>query len=139
MPDEIAGDSEEYRELQRLAARNRGLLNSGGDREREIERLRKRLGPRKSETIDLVVMGIAEAMKPVVAEIKSLRARVAELEKRPSLEYCGVWSAGNLYGKGNIAPHHGSAWHCNFETSGEPGKGGADWTLMVKRGKDSPR
>ena len=81
-------------------------------------------------------IALTAALVTMYAEMIRLHERIAEMEKQTTLEYCGVWGAGNLYGKGNICTHHGSAWHANYETSGEPGKHD-DWTLMVKRGRDA--
>ena len=125
------------RDADLIAERNeawrRGLAQgaNGADIDAaQVAALRKRVGNDRARTISLIATCIAEVTKPLLA-------RIAALEARPTLEYCGVWGPDNLYGKGNICTHHGSAWHCNYETSGEPGKGGDDWTLMVKRGRDA--
>jgi hypothetical protein len=141
VPDEFTTDSPAYRELQRIAARNRELLTRANGVDRERAALVQRLGPDRVRQIRLVEIAVVETIKPLLepllAEIKRLRERIVELEKRPRLEYCGVWAAGNVYGKGCIVTHGGSAWHCNHqETSDEPGKSDA-FTLMVKRGKDA--
>ena len=96
----------------------------------EVARLRKRLGPERARTISLLATLVADAVRP-------LHQRIAQLEARPQLEYCGTYAASNVYARGNICTHHGSCWHCNHqETSDEPGRSDA-WSLMVKRGRDA--
>lgn len=58
----------------------------------------------------------------------------------PGLRYRGVWVEGKTYGVGDMATWAGSCWHCNAdETTGKPGDGAKDWTLMVKAGRDVGR
>ena len=49
---------------------------------------------------------------------KALEDRVKELEQRPSVEYRGVWSAGQQYKRGNMVTHKGSVWHAEIESTG---------------------
>jgi hypothetical protein len=71
------------------------------------------------------------------AECDALRKRIEELEARPTVKYCGVWSPDEQYVEGNLATHRGSVWHCNRATRAVPGDGSGDWVLCVKRGKDA--
>jgi hypothetical protein len=74
-------------------------------------------------------------------EIERLRARVGDLldrienlEKRPQMRYCGVWTGGQAYLPGETVTFKGSLWHCNAATTARPP--GPDWTLCVKSGRD---
>ncbi len=70
------------------------------------------------------------------AEMTALRSRIAELESRPALGYCGVWKAGEKYGRGDFVTADGSLWHCNSDgTKSKPGTD-STWTMAVKRGQD---
>ena len=51
------------------------------------------------------------------------------------VKFAGVWKRGEAYSKGSFATHQGSGWHCNADTTAEPGTS-PDWTLAVKRGRD---
>ena len=51
------------------------------------------------------------------------------------MKFVGVWKRGQAYSKGAFATHQGSGWHCNADTTAEPGTS-ADWTLSIKRGRD---
>ncbi len=156
MPNGFSVHSAEYRALQERAAHNRELLmrdaNGSGD-PREAARLRvaeralsQLMKDAKAAATDGHVavrfsraknVGITVVMVKMFAEMLKLYERVVELEKKPTLEYCGGWGPDNLYTRGNVVTHQGSCWHCNYEeTSDEPGKGEA-FTLMVKRGKDA--
>jgi hypothetical protein len=52
------------------------------------------------------------------------------------LVYRGVFLAGDAYAPGDLVTWAGSAWHCKAATTSKPGEAAADWTLMVKRGRD---
>lgn len=90
-------------------------------------------------------------------DIGGLRERAAVLETRPQLpgppgpagqdgapgkdgapglEYCGVFSEGQVYERGQMVTWAGAMWHCNEATLTKPGDGSKAWTLMVKKGKD---
>lgn len=77
----------------------------------------------------------ADALKQRDAIIKTLEARIAELESRPALKYMGVYRADKIYLAGNFCTYGGSLWHCNAATSDVPGQGD-NWTLAAKRGND---
>lgn len=69
--------------------------------------------------------------------VKALEARVAVLEVRPTLEYKGIWQAGEFYQLGNAVTKDGSVWISRLNnTRGEPGKDPTSWQLAVKRGRD---
>jgi hypothetical protein len=55
-----------------------------------------------------------------------------------SLRYCGTWLKGGTYDKGDLVTWDGSMWHANGPIGlSVPGDGSKDWTLCVKRGRDS--
>jgi hypothetical protein len=55
-------------------------LSPNGD-DRELDRLRKKLGPEKARTIRLIAMAVIEATQPLLAELKALRERIEQLER----------------------------------------------------------
>ena len=102
-----------------------------------------------------------DALLALTKELGPMRERLATLETRPQLpgppgqdgaagqdgapgapgspglEYRDVYQDSQSYDRGHIVTYAGSAWHCNTHTSRRPGDGTADWTLMVKRGRDA--
>jgi len=85
--------------------------------------------------LDTAVQFNREQRLKLVDEVKALRERVHALESAPRLKYQGVYKEGQRYAVGDVVTHHGSMFHCNLETTGEPEKTYA-WTLAVKRGRD---
>ena len=47
----------------------------------------------------------------------------------------GVWRAGDSYQRGDMTIRDGSVWHCEQDTSAQPGAS-PDWRLAAKRGAD---
>jgi hypothetical protein len=71
------------------------------------------------------------------ASLKGLATRLAALEARPTMSYCGVYDASRTYFKGDCVTDHGSIWHCEAVVSDvRPGEGSRAWTLAVKKGRD---
>jgi hypothetical protein len=71
----------------------------------------------------------------IAMEVKPLKERIAQLEKKiEQRKYVGVWAVGK-YHEGNLVTHDGSMWHCNEEPEERPGSG-PSWTLAIKRGRD---
>ena len=66
----------------------------------------------------------------------ALERRVADLETRPTMSYCGVWKEGAAYQRGDFVTHDGSVWHAWQQTAERPGTSEA-WQLAVKRGRDA--
>lgn len=83
-----------------------------------------------------LIAALAPAIREFVEEaVDPLEDRIAELEARPTIRYCGAWESGEEYTPGNMVTFSGSLWHCNADTAQKPGTG-ADWTLAAKRGRD---
>lgn len=53
----------------------------------------------------------------------------------PAMIYRDVFDSGESYSAGDVVTFAGSSWHCNSETSDQPGTS-KSWTLMTKRGRD---
>lgn len=105
------------------------------------EHLRDALDSPHGRLTRAIVKGLVPAIhehvaKQITAATNPLLARIAELEARPALKYVGVWRADTIYRPGEITTDHGSSWHCERSTTQRPGVN-EDWTLMVKRGRDS--
>ncbi|TJV09494.1 MAG: hypothetical protein E5Y35_14655, partial [Mesorhizobium sp.] len=70
-------------------------------------------------------------------EIGELRQAIEDLKGR-TMSYRGVWGDSEVYRKGDVTTHAGSAWHCEAASSvGQRPGAGAGWRLMVKRGRDA--
>jgi hypothetical protein len=63
-------------------------------------------------------------------------ARDADLEAQPAFMYCGVWTEGTDYRRGDFVTHDGSMWHAWQATRDRPGTSQA-WQLAVKRGRNA--
>jgi hypothetical protein len=100
---------------------------------------RPTLKSRPLTTADIAgfMAAIADGTKKYVeAQTKPLREKIAALEARTAnLKYCGTWKPGTFL-LGNLVTHHGSIFHCDADTTSEPGTPGAPWRLAVKRGRD---
>jgi hypothetical protein len=83
---------------------------------------------------------IKRVIAPLNDEIRTLKARVAELEaavaQKLPVKYLGVYRPGAQYSAGSIITRDGSMFHANKLTTEAPGDGCADWTLCVKHGRD---
>lgn len=66
------------------------------------------------------------------AEAKATREELIEWEQS---RYLGVHQSGKKYVRGQWVTYGGAVWHCNRETTAQPGKSD-DWTLAVKSGRD---
>ena len=63
--------------------------------------------------------------------LAALEQRIAELEAKPHVKFCGVFKQGTEYTPGDAVVHRG-LWICKSETTGEPGKDFVAWQLAVK-------
>lgn len=76
---------------------------------------------------------VKEVVRPLVKHIKALEKKV---EERGALKYCGTYSLGMNYEKGDAVTYAGSLWVARTDTKTRPGTG-QEWTLAVKRGRDA--
>ena len=65
--------------------------------------------------------------------IEKLMQRIDELEKRPTMKYCGVWDAGLVYLQNDAVTYRGGMWFCHGTTNEKPGTT-SNWQLCVKSG-----
>lgn len=84
----------------------------------------------------LLALSLICLRRTVADELEALRKRVAELESRPEMKYCGVFEMERVYSPGQFVTHGGSLWHCQAATvGGRPGSSDS-WRLAVKHGRD---
>jgi hypothetical protein len=89
------------------------------------------------QELSVLVKGFSPVIRRAIERaIAPLEARIAELEARPTLKYCGVWQSGTKYEAGACCTHQGSLWVCKAATITRPGDALSQWTLAVKRGRD---
>ena len=81
-----------------------------------------------------IVTGIKAATDPLTAHVRSIEQRLAALEAKPSVKYCGVWKPGGAYAPGDAATHKGALWICKAATTGEPSKDFVGWQLALRKG-----
>jgi hypothetical protein len=62
-----------------------------------------------------------------------LRAKVAELEARPVIKFCGPWRSGAAYPKDGLIVYGGSLWIALRDTTARP-NASDDFQLVVKKG-----
>ena len=70
----------------------------------------------------------------VQGRIEQLEARIAALEQKPFVKFCGTWQHDTAYEAGAAVVHHSALWICRQGTRGEPSKDFTSWQLAVKRG-----
>ena len=70
--------------------------------------------------------------------LDALEQRLAALEAKPSIKYCGTWAANGDYTVGDATTHKGSLWICKANhVQSEPGVDFVCWQLAVKKGRDA--
>ena len=102
-----------------------------------IEQRHKALHPpAASVPRGLDVDAVADAVIDVIGKaVAPLAARIASLESRPMVKYCGVHTEGTFYPAGSLATRSGGLWHATTDTQDTPGADGSAWVLIVKRGQ----
>lgn len=96
--------------------------------------------PHAAASLDEVFFAMCMAeLELVIRALDVARVRIAELEKRPSFDYRGVWEERDIYPKGCFVTWSGSMWYCAEESQGKkPGQGdGPHWRLAIRRGADA--
>jgi hypothetical protein len=70
----------------------------------------------------------------VELQMTHLKKRLSSVEHRgvPLGEYRGVWRAGEVYPRGDIATDRGSSWIVLTPSADRPGGGSANWRLFDK-------
>jgi hypothetical protein len=66
-------------------------------------------------TREFVLRELDKATKPLLD-------RIAELERRPTLKYAGVWREGKAYPVGALVTRSGGLWLSTEDTAGNPGR-----------------
>ena len=103
-----------------------------------LKQVRKKLASIRGQITNPDVV-VATMFAIVLSEMRSyvavMQRRIATLEERPSLKYCGVLDPARQYNEGEFVTYRGSLWHCNRSTRGLPGAS-SDFTLVAKRGAD---
>ena len=81
---------------------------------------------------------LANVIKQAVNDaVNPLQQRIKTLESAPKVVYSGVYEAEKEYQAGEMVTNNGSVWHCNVKTMQKPDGSNTDWTLAVKKGRDS--
>ena len=88
------------------------------------------------KTLELLASAVATAIKeavtPVAGRIAELETRLAALEAKPHVKFCGVYESGRAYTPGDACTHGGGLWICKAATTGQPNQDYAGWALAVK-------
>jgi hypothetical protein len=83
------------------------------------------------EGVVALVKGVRDRFDGKIADLES---RVAALEARPSVKYCGTHVEGTLYREASLTTRQGSLWVATADSTSTPGTPGSAWRLIVKRG-----
>ena len=70
----------------------------------------------------------------VAGRFAALEARIAQLETKPFVKFCGTFQGGTAYHPGDAVVHQSALWICKAATSGTPSKDFVGWQLALKRG-----
>jgi hypothetical protein len=89
------------------------------------------------EIQEFVERKIMERVNLVMDVVEEHAVLLEEIRQRGALEYRGVWSAEEVYQKGNFTTDAGSVWCCMVPTTTARPGFNLDWKLAVKRGRDS--
>jgi hypothetical protein len=87
------------------------------------------------EIADAVIGIIAANIKPLVAQIEAQQQRIAALEARPTVKYCGSYKEGTAYLEGAMTTRSGGLWVATRATTATPGTDDSGWLLAVKKGQ----
>jgi hypothetical protein len=83
---------------------------------------------------------LADAIaKAINYKADQLLKRIEALEERPTMQYRGVFAAGQTYHPGDFCTWGGSLWACRQTTTRNPAydaESAKVWTLAVKHGRD---
>jgi hypothetical protein len=86
---------------------------------------------------DKIAEGLVDGAKRYIdARFVEMEKRLSVVEKKPALEYRGVWSSDETYEPGHVVTDSGSMFIAVHPSRmHRPGSSG-DWKLCVKRGRD---
>ena len=93
--------------------------------------------------IDEIASAVAGAIRAAIdgprvgGRLEQLESRIAQLEQKPFVKFCGTWQHDTAYEAGAAVVHHSALWICKQGTRGEPSKDFSSWQLAVKRGSAS--
>jgi len=76
-----------------------------------------------------------ELFKAIDKRLEPILTRIATLEAT-GIKYCGVWQRAQDYKKGDVVTDGGAAWIALKNIEGVRPGDGADWQLMVQKGRD---
>ena len=80
-----------------------------------------------------LIRGLAEETKAAIAAaVAPLTARLAAVEARPELKYCGTWEANRVYAAGSVITFKTGIWIARGATAERPGNGLTEWQLAMK-------
>jgi hypothetical protein len=88
---------------------------------------------------DVLLNALVTTGKEDSQRVAALEARIAILERKPNLKYCGVYDGCRVYGEGDAVTCSGSLWIAKGRATQRPDEtddGAREWTLAVKRGRD---
>jgi hypothetical protein len=103
--------------------------------ESEVTVLRREVAALRAEVRELQKFRRA-LPKAIAAVLEEDAARIDALEKRPSMQYRGLYTAGVPYQPGDVITYKGALWHANIASIGDTPGEGANWTLCCKAGRD---
>jgi hypothetical protein len=104
----------------------------GPERKSSAPAAAKRGGFFTDDQLEIIGRCIGELVRD---EIEPLRERIERIERKPSVEYKGVWKAGGpSHTEGSLTTHQGGLWIALRRTQAKPGNGNAAWRLIVKSG-----
>ena len=82
---------------------------------------------------EMVVDAFKRVLEDPKRRIADLEQRLAALESKPVVKFCGVHQEGRSYRPGDACTRQGALWICRAATAGVPGDDHESWTLAVKR------
>jgi hypothetical protein len=90
------------------------------------------------KNLDGLAVAVVDALARTVdgpkvgGRFDALEQRLAALEQKPSVKFCGVWDRDKAYRSGDAVVHSGGLWIARGEPTGPPNQDYVGWTLAVK-------